>query len=44
MENSPMKTFGENYKLRSLIKEPTIFKNPENPTCIDLINIDRQAA
>ena len=32
-----MKTFGENYKLRNLIKEPTCFKNPENPTCIDLI-------
>ena len=44
MENSPMKTFGENYKLRSLIKEAPILKNPENPTCIDLINIDWQAA
>ena len=32
-----MKTFGENYKLRNLIKEPTCFKNPENPTCINLI-------
>ena len=37
MEDSPMKTFGENYKLRNLIKEPTCFKNPKNPTCIDLI-------
>ena len=37
MEDSPMKTFGEFYKLRNLIKEPTCFKNPENPTCIDLI-------
>ena len=37
MEDFPMKTFGENYKLRNLIKEPTCFKNPENPTCIDLI-------
>ena len=25
------------YNLRSLIKEPTCYKNPENPTCIDLI-------
>ena len=32
-----MKTFGEHYKLQNLIKEPTCFKNPENPTCIDLI-------
>ena len=37
MEDSPMKTFGEFYKLRNLIKEPTCLKNPENPTCIDLI-------
>ena len=37
MEDSPMKTFGEIYKLWNLIKEPTCFKNPENPTCIDLI-------
>ena len=37
MEDSPMKTFGEIYKLRNLIKEPTYFKNPENPTYIDLI-------
>ena len=37
MEDSPMKTFGEIYRLRNLIKEPTCFKNPENPTCIDLI-------
>ena len=37
MEDSPMKTFGEIYKLRNLIKEATCFKNPANPTCIDLI-------
>ena len=37
MDDSPMKTFGEIYKLRNLIKEPTCFKKPENPTCIDLI-------
>ena len=37
MEDSPMKTFGEIYKLRNLINEPICFKNPENPTCIDLI-------
>ena len=37
MEDSPMKTFGEFYKLRNLIKESICFKNPENLTCIDLI-------
>ena len=37
MEDSPMKTFGEIYELRNLIKEPTSFKNPKNPTRIDLI-------
>ena len=37
MEDSPMKTFAETHKLRNLMKEPTCFKNPENPTCIDLI-------
>ena len=31
-----MKTFGEIYKLRSYIKEPTCFQNPDNPTCTDL--------
>ena len=36
-EDSPMKTFRENYKLRNLIKEPTCFENPYNPTYIDLI-------
>ena len=35
-ENS-MKTFGEIYKLQNCIKEATCFKNPENPTCIDLM-------
>ena len=37
MDDSPMKTFAEIYKLWNLIKEPTCFKNPENPACIDLI-------
>ena len=37
MEGSPIKTFCEICKLRNLIKEPTCFKNLENPTCIDLI-------
>ena len=32
-----MKTFCESYTLSSLIKEPTCYKNPQNPSCIDLI-------
>ena len=32
-----MKRFCENYDLRSLIKETKCLRNPENPSCIDLI-------
>ena len=32
-----MKSFCENYNLKGLIKQPTCYKNPEKPTCIDLI-------
>ena len=32
-----MKAFCDNYNLTSLIKQPTCYKNPNNPTCIDLI-------
>ena len=32
-----MKVFCETYKFRSLVKEVTCFKNPENQSCIDLI-------
>ena len=32
-----MKSFCENYNLKSLIKEPTCYKNPNKSTCIDLI-------
>ena len=28
--------FCKSYNLKSLIKQPTCFKNPENPSCIDL--------
>ena len=37
IEDSFTRNFCENYDLRSLVKEPTCFKNPENPSCIDLI-------
>ena len=37
VDNSSMQTFCDTYDLASLIKNPTCFKNPESPTCIDLI-------
>ena len=32
-----MKSFCENYGLKNLIRQPTCYKNPSNPVCIDLI-------
>ena len=32
-----MKSFCENYGLKNLIRQPTCYKNPINPVCIDLI-------
>ena len=32
-----IKSFCENYNIRSVVNKPTCFKNPENPSCIDLI-------
>ena len=37
MDNSVMTVFCDTYDLKCLIKEPTCYKNPENPSCIDLI-------
>ena len=37
VEEPHMKTFSENYSLQNLIKQPTCYKNPSRPTCIDLI-------
>ena len=34
-----MESFCELYRFKSLIKDPTCFENPENPSCIDLILI-----
>ena len=36
IEEANMKSFCENYNLKSLIKQPTCYKNPNKPTCIDL--------
>ena len=35
-----MKSFCENYGLKNLIRQPTYYKNPSNPVCIDLILIN----
>ena len=37
VSESPTKTFCGNYTLKNLIKEPTCFKNIENPSSIDVI-------
>ena len=36
-----MKSFCESYNLTNLVKQPTCFKNPEKPRCIDLILTNR---
>ena len=36
-QNHCLKEFCDLYKLKTVIKEPTYFKNTENPTCIDLM-------
>ena len=41
IHESLMKDFCESYNLRNLIKEPTCFKNLENPSTIDLILTNR---
>ena len=35
--DEPFDTFCKSYYFTSLIKQPTCFKNPQNPSCIDLI-------
>ena len=32
-----MECFCECYKFKSFVKDPTCFKNSENPSCVDLI-------
>ena len=38
---TPMSSFCESYNLKSIIKQPTCFKNSEKPSCIDLILTNR---
>ena len=42
IDNNYMAGFSDTYDHRSLITEPTCYKNPENPTCIDLILLSFQ--
>ena len=37
IDESHMKSFCETYNLTNPIKQPTCYKNCDNPTCIDLI-------
>ena len=37
IEDDNMENFCQSYNLKSLIKVPTCYKNPDNPRCIDLI-------
>ena len=37
VDDENMKNFCNSYSLKSLIKQPTCYKNPENPSCFDLI-------
>ena len=37
ISDSHMNSFCAIYHLKSLIKQPTFYKNPEKPSCIDLI-------
>ena len=40
IEEKHMKCFYDNYNLKSLIKQPTCYKNPDNTTYIDLMLIN----
>ena len=42
LSNNFVDRFCGTYSIKSLIEKPTYFKDPDNPTCIDLILINRQ--
>ena len=37
VKEQQIKTFCDNYGLKNLIRQPTCYKHPSNPTCIDFI-------
>ena len=41
VEDSSLSEFCDTHDLKSLIREPTCYKNPENSSCIDLILTNR---
>ena len=41
VEVRSMSEFRDTYNLKSLIRELTCYKNPENPSCIDLVLTNR---
>ena len=41
-DEGDMSEFCENYNFTNLVKEPTCFKNMNNPSCIDLIITNRK--
>ena len=41
-ENNKILNFCESFSLTNIVKEPTCFKNPVKPTCIDLIITNRK--
>ena len=41
VSDKAMLDFCESYDLKSLIKQQTCFKNPENPSCVDLFLTNR---
>ena len=41
IDDSHMIGFCDTYKLRSLVKHPTCFKNPEIQSCIDLLSTNK---
>ena len=40
-DNTYIKSFCDNFGFTNLIKEPACFKNPENPSCTDLLLTNR---
>ena len=42
MSESSSDEFSQTYNLESMINKPTCFKNPRNPSCIDLVQTNKQ--
>ena len=42
MSEPSLNEFCQTYSLESIVNKPTCFKNPKNPSCIDLMLTNRQ--